>query len=132
MSATGTPESLLQAPLAERFLAFVIDLAIAAGLFLFPMIGWIFGILYFLMRDSFSFLKGQSLGKKLMRIKAITLPEQESLDKSPEKSLIRGVVVLIPILNIIDVYFLFSMGYRLADLWAQTAVVPYFESESDN
>jgi len=129
MSAVGTPESLLQAPLPERILAAIIDLAIVAGLCLFPRIGWIFGIFYFLLRDSLSILKGQSFGKKLMKIQVITLPDQETLVKYPQKSLIRGIIFLIPILNLVDIWFLFATGIRLADRWAQTAVVPYSESD---
>jgi len=132
MNSFGTPESLLQAPLPERTLAFIVDLVIVAGLCLFPRIGWIFGLFYFLTRDSLPFLKGQSLGKKLMKIKTITIPEQESLVSFPEKSVIRGIINLIPILNLIDVWLLITTGYRLADRWASTAVVPYSESESDN
>lgn len=132
MSAIGSPESLLQAPLPERVLAVIIDLAIVSGLCLFPKIGWIFGVFYFLMRDSLSFLKGQSFGKKLMKIRVITLPKQETLVEHPEKSAIRGIIALIPGLNLIDIWFLFSTGYRLADRWAQTAVVPYSEEESNS
>ena len=132
MSSFGNPESLLQAPLTERVIAAIIDIAVAVGLSFFPKIGWIFGLFYFLIRDSIPFLKGQSLGKKLMKIRTITLPEQESLVNYPEKSIIRGVITLIPILNLIDIWFLYSTGYRLADVWAQTAVVPYLESESDD
>ena len=131
MSSFGSPESLLQAPIPERVIAAVIDIAVAVGISFFPKIGWIFGLFYFLIKDSIPFFKGQSLGKKLMRIKTITLPEQESLVSYPEKSIIRGVVALIPVLNLIDLLFLYSTGYRLADGWAQTAVVPYSESDSE-
>ena len=132
MSAIGTPESLLQAPLTERILAAVIDIAIVFGLCLFPRIGWIFGLFYFLMRDSISIFKGQSFGKKLMRIKVLTLPEQEPLVNYPEKSALRGIVALVPGLNLIDLWYLITVGYRLADKWAQTAVVPYFDSDSES
>ena len=131
MSATGNPESMLQAPLMERALAAIIDIAIVGGLCLFPRIGWIVGLFYFLLRDSLSFMKGQSFGKKLMRIKVITLTEQESLVNYPEKSALRGIVSLVAGLNLIDLWFLITTGYRLADRWAQTVVVPYSDSDSD-
>ncbi|MCL2073869.1 MAG: RDD family protein [Marinilabiliaceae bacterium] len=129
--STATPESFLQAPLTERILAAIVDIAIVCGLSLFPRIGWIFGLFYFLLRDSL-FFKGQSLGKKLMRIKVITLPENEPLSNYPEKSALRAIVALIPGLNLVDLWFLITVGYRLADKWAQTAVIPFSESESDN
>ena len=132
MNTVGKPESLIQAPLMERMLAAIIDLIIAGGFCFFPRIGWIIGLLYHLTRDSLPFLNGQSFGKYLMRLQVITVPQQESLVNKPDKSFIRGVVMLIPILNIIDVWYLFAKGYRLADKWAETAVVPYSESETEN
>ena len=132
MNTVGKPESLIQAPLMERMLAAIIDLIIAGGFCFFPRIGWIIGLLYHLTRDSLPFLNGQSFGKYLMRLQVITVPQQESLVNKPDKSFIRGVVMLIPILNIIDVWYLFAKGYRLADKWAETAVVPYSEPEAEN
>ena len=133
MNSYGGQGSFLQAPLTERVFAFVIDVAIVGGLCLFPVIGWIFGLLYFLLRDALPYLNGQSFGKKLMKIQVISLQEEESLMGSYEKSALRAIVMLIPILNLIDIWFLFSTNYRLADRWAQTAVVPYSDdSESDN
>ena len=132
MSAVGNTESFLQAPLPERILAAIIDLAIVTGFCFFPRIGWIIGVFYFLLRDSFSFLKGQSFGKKLMKMKVITIPEQESLVGSPEKSIIRGIIFLIPFLNLIDIWYLVTTGIRLADRWAQTAVVPYLEENDES
>jgi uncharacterized RDD family membrane protein YckC len=123
------PESILQAPLAERVIAAVIDIVIVAGLCLFPRIGWIIGLAYHLMRDSLPFLKGQSCGKRLMQMQVIMLPEQESLVNNPEKSIVRGIVSLVPVLNLIDIWFLFTTGYRLADRWAETAVVSYSDTK---
>ena len=131
MSAFGNTESFLQAPLPERILAAIIDLAIVAGFCFFPRIGWIIGVFYFLLRDSLSFLKGQSFGKKLMKMKVITIPEQESLVGNPEKSIIRGIIFLIPFLNLIDIWYLVTTGIRLADRWAQTAVIPYLEENDE-
>ena len=131
MSAVGNTESFLQAPLPERILAAIIDLAIVAGFCFFPKIGWIIRVFYFLLRDSLSFLKGQSFGKKLMKMKVITIPEQESLVGNPEKSIIRGIIFLIPFLNLIDIWYLVTTGIRLADRWAQTAVIPYLEENDE-
>ncbi len=117
------PEIIEQAPLTERLIATIIDIAIVMGLCLFPRIGWMFGLIYHLTKDSLPFLGGQSFGKKLMHIKAVTVPQQLPLTGFPEKSVIRGLVLLIPILNLIDIWFLLTKGYRLADNWAQTGVV---------
>lgn len=119
-------------PLIERITAAIIDLIIVGILILFPRIGWLLGLLYHLTRDSIPILGGQSFGKKLLRIKVITLPNEESLIKYPEKSVIRGLVALIPILNIIDLWHLFARGRRLADIWSQTTVVLYSGEEENN
>ncbi len=125
MQASEPVKPVFSMPLIERFIAALIDLVIVVVLCLFPKIGWMFGLLYHLTRDSLPFLKGQSFGKHLLHIKVITLPKQESLIKYPEKSVIRGLVMLIPILNIVDVWFLFTKGRRLADIWSQTTVILY-------
>jgi len=125
MSITG---QTVQAPLAERFIAAFIDFAIVCGLCMFPRIGWMIGLIYHLTRDSLPFLNGQSFGKKLMHLKVVASPNQTPLTGSPEKSVIRGLVFLIPLLNLIDIWYLFTKGHRLADKWAETEVIVYRET----
>lgn len=132
MQATEPVKPVFSMPLMERIFAAIIDLLIVVVLSLFPRIGWMLGLLYHLTRDSLPFLKGQSFGKHLLHIKVITLPKQESLVKFPEKSVIRGLVMLIPILNLIDIWHLFTRGRRLADIWSQTTVVLYSENEDSD
>ena len=128
MSTTRLTETVT-APFTERIIAAVIDIIIVIGLCFFPRIGWMIGIIYHLTRDSMPFLNGQSFGKHLMQIKVIALPQKTSLTNYPEKSIIRGLVMLIPILNIIDVWYFLSKGYRLADQWAETTVVRYVKDD---
>jgi uncharacterized RDD family membrane protein YckC len=123
MPPTGQMDTVTTAPSTERIIAAIIDMIIAIGLCFFPRIGWMFGLMYHLLRDALPFLNGQSFGKHLLHLKAIVLPQKEALTTAPEKSLIRGLVMLIPILNLIDMWFFFSKGYRLADKWAQTTVI---------
>jgi hypothetical protein len=110
-------------PTEERILAGLVDLVIVAIISLFPKIGWIFGLIYLLTKDSLSFLDGQSFGKKLFNLRTITLPHYASLSGRPEKSVIRGLVLIIPILNIIDLYYLITKKVRIADQWAETRVI---------
>ncbi|MDG5799726.1 hypothetical protein QA597_05035 [Marinilabiliaceae bacterium ANBcel2] len=131
MSTTGQPDSVMPAPLIERITAAIIDIIIVIGLCFFPRIGWMFGIIYHLTKDSLPLLKGQSLGKQLLNIRTLAMPQKVPLSVYPEKSVIRGLVMLIPILNIIDAWFLLSKGYRLADKWAQTTVVFVHDDESE-
>ena len=129
MAMSEPTKQALSAPLTERITAAIIDLIIAVGLCFFPRVGWMFGLIYHLMRDALPFLKGQSFGKHLLKIKTVALPQNESLTAYPEKSVIRGLVTLIPIVNLIDLWFLFSKGKRLADKWAHTDVIYSEESE---
>jgi len=123
----NTPNATTPAPLAERFVAALIDLVIVCGLCMFPRIGWMFGLIYHLTRDALPFLHGQSFGKKLLHIKVVAQPNNMPLTSSPEKSVIRGIVFLIPVLNLIDILHLFTKGQRLADKWAETEVIVYKE-----
>ncbi|SFE79829.1 RDD family protein [Thermophagus xiamenensis] len=109
--------------LAERILAGLVDIVIAILISLFPKIGWLFGIIYLLGKDSFSFLNGQSFGKKLFHLRVIILPHNASMSGTPEKSVIRGLVLIIPILNLIDFYHLIKYKVRIADRWAETRVI---------
>jgi uncharacterized RDD family membrane protein YckC len=129
MQNTEPIKPVFTMPLTERIIAAIIDIIIVAILCLFPRIGWLVGIIYHLTRDSLPFLKGQSFGKHLLHLKVVTLPKQESLVNYPEKSIIRGLVMLIPVLNIIDFWFLYHKGQRLADIWAQTTVIYSSEAE---
>jgi uncharacterized RDD family membrane protein YckC len=110
-------------PLGERLVAGFIDIIITILLSLFPKIGWLFGLIYLLGKDSFSFLGGQSFGKKLFNLRVIALPHHVALTGWPEKSIIRGLVLLIPVLNIIDLYYLITKKVRIADRWAETRVI---------
>ncbi|WP_062126552.1 RDD family protein [Geofilum rubicundum] len=128
MSTTRLTESAT-APFTERIIAAFIDIIIVIGLCFFPRVGWMIGIIYHLTRDSMPFLYGQSFGKHLMQIKVIALPQKTSLTRYPEKSIIRGLVMMIPILNIIDIWYFLTKGYRLADKWAETTVVRHVKDD---
>ncbi len=110
-------------PIGERLLAGLVDLVIAAIISLFPRIGWIFGLIYLLSKDSLSFLDGQSFGKKIFNLRTIALPHYASLSGWPEKSVIRGLVLFIPVLNLIDLYYMITRKVRIADQWAETRVI---------
>ncbi|PRY88655.1 hypothetical protein [Marinilabilia salmonicolor] len=110
-------------PLSERIMAGLVDIVIAVLISLFPKIGWMFGVIYLLAKDSLSFLNGQSFGKKIFNLRTIALPHYASLSGWPEKSIIRGLVQVIPVLNIIDLYYLITKKVRIADKWAETRVI---------
>jgi len=109
--------------LQKRLYAFLVDAVIVAVLVLIPEVGWIFGLIYFLGKDAMPSLKGQSVGKKIFNIRILTTGTNEPLHLHPEKSVTRGLILLIPLVNVIDILMLIVKGERLADKWTETHVV---------
>ena len=127
-----------EASLQDRVVATVIDLVICAGImvaasflpsFMAPgTLGKLLAAAYLVTRDSLPFLGGQSIGKKAMRIRAVT-SSGESLAGNWKAGLIRNAVLLIPFFVIIELYVLITRqdqptpAVRLGDEWAGTKVV---------
>ncbi|MBR8538271.1 RDD family protein [Carboxylicivirga sediminis] len=107
----------------ERLLAGVVDGSIVLGLSLFPRIGWLFGLIYFLFKDSLPLLNGQSFGRRLFKIKVINKADGTGLMKSPDKALIRQIIFLVPVLNLLELYRFFTKSERFGDTWTDTTVV---------
>ncbi|MEO7341738.1 MAG: RDD family protein [Luteolibacter sp.] len=125
------------APFNTRAIAAVIDLVVAIGLmitviFIMPgfasKLGWLVMAAYLITRDSLPFLGGQSVGKKAMKIKAVTL-DDKSLVGNWEVAAIRNGVLLIPFFGLIELFILLTRedkperGRRLGDEWAKTKVI---------
>ena len=125
------------APFNTRAIAAVIDLVVAIGLmvtviFILPgfasKLGWLVLAGYLITRDSLPFLGGQSVGKKAMKIKAVTL-DDKSLVGNWEVAAIRNGVLLIPFFGLIELFILLTRedkperGRRLGDEWAKTKVI---------
>jgi uncharacterized RDD family membrane protein YckC len=124
------------APLAPRLIATVIDFVIVIVV---SMVFWILpgalknlgslvGMAYILLRDALPFLEGQSIGKKLMKIRAVTADGQ-SLSGNWSPALIRNAVFFIPCFGIVELIVLITRegkpeaGRRLGDDWAKTKVI---------
>lgn len=107
----------------DRLMAFCIDLVITLGLAMFPRIGWIFGLIYFLFKDSMPFTNGQSYGRKLLKIRLVKSFDESSCINAPEKSLIRNIVLLVPILNLFEIFSFFFCRHRLGEQWSETKVI---------
>jgi uncharacterized RDD family membrane protein YckC len=120
-----------------RVVAAFIDLLLAFGLLLAAMfilpgfaskIGWLIGIGYLITRDSLPFLGGQSVGKKAMGLKALTL-DDKPLIGNWEAGLFRNGVLIIPLFPLVEIFVLLTRddkperGRRLGDEWAKTKVV---------
>ena len=125
------------APFNTRVVAMVIDCVVGMGLalglnFLLPefahKLSWLVASAYIVTRDSLPFLGGQSVGKKAMNLRAVTL-EGKSLTGNWEPSLIRSGVLLIPLFQLLELWILLTReetpqrGQRLGDEWAKTKVI---------
>ena len=124
-------------PFNTRITAAVIDVVVSSGLLigltlLLPgfaqKIGYLASLGYLITRDSLPFLGGQSIGKKAMKIKAVTL-EGKSLVGNWETAFIRNVGLIIPLFGFVELFILLSReekperGRRLGDEWAKTQVI---------
>lgn len=120
-----------------RLIAAVIDWVLATGIYIALImilpgftgkLAWLVAIAYIITRDSLPFLGGQSVGKKAMKIKVVTL-DDKALTGNWEAALIRNGVLLIPFFGFIEVFILLTRedkperGRRLGDEWAKTKVV---------
>jgi uncharacterized RDD family membrane protein YckC len=125
------------APFNTRLIAVIIDIVLVWGIQLglvlilpgFAMkLAWLLGLAYFVTRDSLPFLGGQSVGKKAMKIRAVTL-DGKPLTGNWEPSLIRAGVLCIPFFFLLELYLLLTResgpdhGRRLGDEWAKTKVI---------
>ncbi len=135
--ADETPKAGTLAPFNTRIVAAVIDTLAAAGLQIAAMlilpafahkIAWLLGIGYLVTRDSLPFLGGQSVGKKAMKLQAVT-KEGKPLTGNWEAALVRNAILMIPFFGLIELFVLLSRegkpehGMRLGDEWAKTKVI---------
>jgi len=107
----------------ERLLAALID-GILIALVSVTGIGSVLGLIYHLIKDALPFLDGQSLGKKLVKIRVVHADTNQPITNDYEKAMIRSVSLIIPIFNIIDAFMVFSQDRaRFGDQWARTIVI---------
>lgn len=131
------PSGPVSVPFNTRIIAALIDVVIAMGVtitlsLLLPnfanKVAWLAGLAYLITRDSLPFLGGQSVGKKAMKIRAVTL-EGKSLVGNWEASLIRNGPLIIAPFGLVELFILLTRedradrGRRLGDEWAKTKVV---------
>lgn len=136
-ASPGAPQTGNFAPLGARIVAALIDVMVAIGLqivisWILPhfaaRIAWLVGLAYLVTRDSLPFLGGQSIGKKAMKLRAVTL-DGKSLIGNWESALIRNAVLAIPFFPLVELIVLLirkdkpEHDRRLGDEWAKTQVI---------
>ncbi len=121
------PPAYLGAPKASagaRIGAYLIDVVLVALAAFIPILGWIAGIAYLLTRDALPFLDGQSIGKKLIGLRAVD-ESGAALTGNYGPCVVRNAVLFIPFFPLVElVVMLTNEGtLRLGDQWAKTRVV---------
>lgn len=129
-----------EASLGQRAGAYLIDVAavfafslvasFTIGSFL-PRIGSLIslaGFAYMICRDCLPFLDGQSLGKRLLGLRAVTTDGQ-SLSGNWQPGMIRNVILIVPVMPLVELIVLCTKQnapeglLRLGDQWAGTKVI---------
>ena len=121
--------------LPQRILAGVVDCLIAIALIsvaqavLPDFLGTALAMAYLLFKDSLPFLGGQSIGKKITKIQAVTEGGEPLTGNNLTKGLIRNVFAAVFPLALVEIFILNSRekapnaGQRLGDGFAQTKVI---------
>ena len=130
----GEPPPGSDAAFETRVIAAIIDAFIAAGVYLViakisGTIGWLAWIAYLLARDALPFLDGHSLGKRIMKIRAVTM-DGKSLSGDWQSSIVRNIPMIIPLFPLVELFVLYTRKdkgatplRRLGDEWAKTKFV---------
>jgi uncharacterized RDD family membrane protein YckC len=107
-----------------RIGAYLIDVILIVLVAWIPILGWIAAPVYFLLRDALPFLDGQSIGKKIVGLRAVD-EHGAALTGNYGPSVVRNVVLWIPFFPIVELIVLLTNKdlLRLGDQWAKTRVV---------
>ena len=123
---SGVTDNAALASVGERIGAIAIDIALMIVVGLIPILGIVINIAYFLTKDCLPFLNGQSIGKKALKIKAVT-EDGQSLSGNWGAGIVRNVVMYIPFFGLVELIMLIvnkDKGMqRLGDQWAKTKVI---------
>ncbi|MCU4177631.1 RDD family protein [Carboxylicivirga sp. N1Y90] len=82
-----------------------------------------FGLAYFLLRDSLPFNGGQSYGRRLFNIRVVQRQDNSKLLGKHEQSLMRHISLLIPFFNIVEIYYFFFKHERFGEVWSETTII---------
>ncbi len=109
-------------PRIEREVALVVDLGLCLALISFPItLVKVVGVGYFLFRDGMAITGGQSFGKNIYDLRVVRSATKRRIGL--RVSFLRNLLTLVPILNIIDLWYFIRDGKRLYDTWLGLEVV---------
>ncbi|MGE9267715.1 MAG: RDD family protein [Verrucomicrobiales bacterium] len=134
------------ATFGQRALAYLIDVAVVIGInilcgilvvitafvsdalaSLLGSVSWLIGVAYFATRDCLPFMDGLSIGKKAMKIRAVS-EDGKPLTGNYQAGILRNVVFFIPFFVIVEAVILYTRQdknpiQRLGDEWFKTKVI---------
>lgn len=121
-------------PAGTRVIAALIDFLMAGGIYGLLVVAvpsslaWLVAAAYLVVRDSLPFLGCQSIGKRVMKLRALTRAD-EPLGGEWKTALIRNAIMIVPPVAVIELVVLLTRedtaqaGTRLGDEWAGTKVI---------
>lgn len=125
----------VEADLVKRFLGGVIDFIVAGivasivgSITGFNMLQHLAWAVVMLTRDSLPMLEGQSVGKKVMKTKAVKV-DGSALTGDWMTGATRNILLAIPLVGIVEVFIIvkrsgkLGSGLRFGDDWAKTKVI---------
>ncbi|MDO4461712.1 MAG: hypothetical protein Q4C30_04340 [Bacteroidia bacterium] len=122
-------QNAISSPIIERFFAFVVDVFVMVAFTVIPVVGIVLSGVYFLIKDIVPLNGHTSFGKAVYHMRVVNTQDNAPLSKLMMfKAVVRNIFILIPFLNIVDIYFLLSTGKRLIDTWIETDVALFEET----
>lgn len=105
----------------ERVIALALDLIICLTLAIIPMFGPGLSLLYFLIRDGLPVKQKSGFGKSIYNLHVVSAGTRR---RAPiGRIVVRNVMLLVPLLNLYDIWCFVSTGERLADKWTNTEIL---------
>lgn len=113
-----------KALVGQRIGAYLIDILLVIVAGVVPIVGWAVAVVYMLTRDALPFLDGQSIGKKVLGLRAVD-EHGAALTGNFGPAVLRNAVLLIPFFPLVELIVLLTNKdqLRLGDQWAKTKVV---------
>lgn len=122
-TSTSVGKSLIPSAV-DRLLAGLIDFGIISIFCVIPILGWILAVVYFFSRDALSFMDGQSVGKRVMKLRVVHYEGLIPITEDYRASAMRQLTLILPIFNLIDLLMVFSTDRRrFGDQLAKTLVI---------
>jgi len=113
------------ASIGNRILAYLIDGIVIIPLYIIPILGPLAAIAYMLTRDALPFLDGQSIGKKVMKLRVVSSETGKPMTNDYGAVVVRTIVLSIPLFVFVELYMMNknSDNSRLGDEWSKTKVI---------